>query len=679
KRDYEGVVDAFKEAINSYALCEDVFFLFASFYCRRLKYCEATVNLLQALKINPNYNLAHICLENIKSSSIKRWHFSMMNDTKRNSSFKEAIQMAIFAGYDSVLDIGTGCGLLSYFAVKCGAKEVYGCEVNDLIFHICKDILQANDISDKTSVIHKMSTDLIVGQDIPKKATLLVTEIFDSALFGEHCLSTISHAWKKLLDKEKAIVIPGKACVFGALFESDYIRNQFCLNWKEFGNLKLPKDLFICENSPELKYSTEDLSKLTGMRYLTESFTVVEVDFNNPNQIDEIMNQCYQLTFSIKVDNSGRLDAIGVWFDLTLFDSIVVSTRPDSAAMAWEQAVYYFPFGKKLNAGDIVRLNATFHKDAMELKIIDEYNPRNISFSDETIRYLNGDHYNAFIKDTCSSLIAQMKNVKVLDFSYIPLVGLHLSSMENVEKVVVINDCEQVKKELEEFMNCVEGIDYNKVCVKEYENILSENGERNVWDLLIVDFVEPSGLLRSNLLERLLYLKVTALKEVNFKIFPAKITVMGMFVQSNDLVKRSRLLSDDYVDGLKASEFINILETEILQEINLTKFNYASLSDHFELLTINLVEEVKPSENMTEPSHDVCVKITGSGETHAIIFWYLLHGDSNANNIFNTRHERNWNLSAFIVKNTLSVHKGDSLSVKTTFCQGYLRIKINRV
>jgi len=38
----------------------------------------------------------------------------MMNDMKRNSSYKHAISLAISKGHDKVLDIGAGSGLLRW-------------------------------------------------------------------------------------------------------------------------------------------------------------------------------------------------------------------------------------------------------------------------------------------------------------------------------------------------------------------------------------------------------------------------------------------------------------------------------------------------------------------------------------------------------------------------------------
>jgi hypothetical protein len=67
---------------------------------------------VSSLALNPNYNLSHLCLENIKASSIARWHYIMINDIKRNTAFKNAIFKAVKNGYYDVLDIGSGSGLL---------------------------------------------------------------------------------------------------------------------------------------------------------------------------------------------------------------------------------------------------------------------------------------------------------------------------------------------------------------------------------------------------------------------------------------------------------------------------------------------------------------------------------------------------------------------------------------
>ena len=91
KKDSDGVINAFKQCLDCCPYSEDLHYYMASFYARQHKYCNAVPHLLQALEMNPDYNVAHIALENIKSLSIKRWHFSMINDSIRNSAYRKSI------------------------------------------------------------------------------------------------------------------------------------------------------------------------------------------------------------------------------------------------------------------------------------------------------------------------------------------------------------------------------------------------------------------------------------------------------------------------------------------------------------------------------------------------------------------------------------------------------------
>jgi len=62
-------------------------------------------------------------IDTIKSHSLERWHFPMLNDKARNLAFFQALQHVV-TSEDMVLDVGTGTGLLSLFAAKANAKKV---------------------------------------------------------------------------------------------------------------------------------------------------------------------------------------------------------------------------------------------------------------------------------------------------------------------------------------------------------------------------------------------------------------------------------------------------------------------------------------------------------------------------------------------------------------------------
>lgn len=73
---------------------------------------EAACFLRRSLKLDPDYLGARENLENVCGHLVERWHFRMLNDRVRNEAYRGAITAAVKAGYDTVLDIGTGTGLL---------------------------------------------------------------------------------------------------------------------------------------------------------------------------------------------------------------------------------------------------------------------------------------------------------------------------------------------------------------------------------------------------------------------------------------------------------------------------------------------------------------------------------------------------------------------------------------
>lgn len=63
-------------------------------------------------------------------------------------------------------------------------------------------IIDENGFSSMIKLIRKRSTEMTVGQngDMPAKANILVTEVFDTELIGEGALSTFRHAQRELLE-----------------------------------------------------------------------------------------------------------------------------------------------------------------------------------------------------------------------------------------------------------------------------------------------------------------------------------------------------------------------------------------------------------------------------------------------------------------------------------------------
>lgn len=76
-------------------------------------YTQAEFFLRLALEADSDYLSAKENLRVLFDRMVNRWHFHMLNDVQRNSSYFRAIHCAVQAIPNcSVLDIGSGTGIL---------------------------------------------------------------------------------------------------------------------------------------------------------------------------------------------------------------------------------------------------------------------------------------------------------------------------------------------------------------------------------------------------------------------------------------------------------------------------------------------------------------------------------------------------------------------------------------
>lgn len=147
----------------------------------------------------------------------------MLHDHERNEKYFHALKKAIDKMHErnlpaNVLDIGTGTGLLSMMAVKCGADSVIACEAFRPMADCAEKIIEKNGMADQIILIKKRSTDIFEA-DLPQRANILVTEVFDTELIGEGAIKTFNHAHLHLLDND-CIVVPDSATIFVQVVES---------------------------------------------------------------------------------------------------------------------------------------------------------------------------------------------------------------------------------------------------------------------------------------------------------------------------------------------------------------------------------------------------------------------------------------------------------------------------
>lgn len=286
----------------------------------------------------------------VMTSEVVPWHFPMMNDTVRNDAYEKALKTALQNG-GSVLDIGSGSGLLAMMAARHGATSVTTCEEVTMVAEKAKVIIKRNGFADQINAINKISTNLIIGTDLPERADILVTEIFDNGLLGENALTAIEHARKNLL-KPNAQLIPCGARVYASCIESiEIYKNHRVETISNF-------DLSPFNQFTSYDYTGYHLAK-TDYKALSATTPIFEFDFRKDHE-----NKSTTIEFN--VTQSGVCHAVAFWYELQLDKDTIISTAPDLPQLScWKQAVQLLPKPLPLTKGETFKLTA--HYDDISL------------------------------------------------------------------------------------------------------------------------------------------------------------------------------------------------------------------------------------------------------------------------------------------------------------------------
>jgi type II protein arginine methyltransferase len=273
---------------------------------------------------------------------VPRYHFNMLNDIGRNEQYDRAIRQVVDT-QSTVLDVGTGSGLLSMMAARAGAQKIYTCEVVPPIAEVALAVIASNGYANRIQVIAKKSDELVLGIDIPKRLDILVTETIDSALIGEGIIPIIKHARKYLL-KPDAKVLPMGATVFASLVESETVLKMNRVD-RAVG--------FDVSGFNQLATSGAYPVRLglLSHRLLCEPIAVCQFDFEQ----DGLERRQFELP--IVPQASGMCHAVAFWFDLYLNEATTISNAPSNSQTHWKQAIQCLPRPIELKAGTPVQLS----------------------------------------------------------------------------------------------------------------------------------------------------------------------------------------------------------------------------------------------------------------------------------------------------------------------------------
>lgn len=266
-----------------------------------------------------------------------RDHQKMIADKIRTESYRKAIMETVKLG-DIVLDLGTGLGILAFFACKAGAKKVYAIEKSRII-SVANQICWANGFQDKVTFIKDHSRNV----KLPEKVDVIVTEVLGTFALDENILPSILDARNRFL-KSNGTLIPSKIELFLAAIESKahYSIVEFWdsplygINFKpaRAEMAKIPHAVSIKESE-----------------CLSDAVSLKRFDLRTTDEVtlDE--------TISFPIKKTGMLHGWGGWFEVQLSPDISISTSPAAPETHWKNIFFPSIVPLRVNAGEAINLH----------------------------------------------------------------------------------------------------------------------------------------------------------------------------------------------------------------------------------------------------------------------------------------------------------------------------------
>ena len=573
----------------------------------------------------------------------------MLHDTERNQLYYKALAKAIAARRErnlpvNVLDIGTGTGLLSMMAARLGADTVYACEAFAPMAECAKKIIAENGFADKIHIIPKRSTEIKVGKDgdMPERANILVTEVFDTELIGEGAISTFSHAHKELLEDD-CEVVPSVGNMYAQLVSSDIIRRWTKIediNIKGAEPITAPTKMFRCGGAPSLHDLQLDQLPQHAFKALTKPQRVFRFDFSGKTPLE------FDRTSVITPDvqDTGRVDAVLMWWDLEMDGEgeIILSCAPRWAHPTpdnmqwrdhWMQAIYYPYTELSVRLGDKVKLISNHDEYSLWFDVVAATSDNeitkslrpvcdcgaHITFSRSRLGMLSDPvRRNVYINELKKHISNETVCVSISDGSLLPLIAAKIGA-KHVYTIEMNPMCKRFMADFIEHNDLSEKI---TLLDKRPEDITSDDIKHPV-DLIMGEPVFQTSMLPwDNMYFAYAINELSNKIRGNAKVLPSSMTIYGVAVEYSDLWKiRADVGMCEGFDIKQFDDLIEITSTEVDSNVEpqpLWEYPCRAVSKPEVLLKVDMKSLVQESADIIQ---DTVLHVVKQEPCNGVALW----------------------------------------------------------
>lgn len=288
---------------------------------------------------------------------------NMLLDNIRTAAYYEAITGNKGDFEDRVvLDIGAGTGILSFFAVKAGARRVYAVEASEVAAQ-AQRLVAANQLADRIIVLRGRIEEV----ELPEPVDVIISEPMGVMLVHERMMESFLVGRDRFLKRnvsdacvETRQMFPSSSSIYLSPFSdlnlyADAVQKIGFWNNRDFYGVDLS---CLVEPAAASQFAQVVVGPVDPKTLLAPpqvyhfDFTVVRAQ--------ELRN--FTINFSFTSELTGIVHGIAGWFDVQLAGSSMtktLSTGPNGEITHWYQARFVFPHPIAINRGQ--QLDGSMH------------------------------------------------------------------------------------------------------------------------------------------------------------------------------------------------------------------------------------------------------------------------------------------------------------------------------
>lgn len=262
-------------------------------------------------------------------------HEEMLKDLPRVEAYRAAIERhgAEWAkeGGVSVIDVGSGTGLLAMLCARAGAKRVVAVEASRLA-HFLRQVVDANSQAGTVEVHECRAEDLQLPDG--ELADVIVSEWMGYCLLYENMLPSVLAVRDRFL-KPGGTMLPSSCCLQMAPLEDGAWRKSKVDFWRDVHGIDM---------SPLAPLATATACEKPQHRLVAPAsliaspFEVLGLDLAS---VKEAELQRFETNFRFDVPAGRSLDGFVAWFECDFGAAgRLLSTSPSEAPTHWRQTVF---------------------------------------------------------------------------------------------------------------------------------------------------------------------------------------------------------------------------------------------------------------------------------------------------------------------------------------------------